>query len=73
MGEIVDEAAAKAGRDPSEIARAASLSLSEPWDEVRTTIEGLAGARVEYLTVSWPSEGKERLDEFVETVMPDYA
>lgn len=73
MGRIVDAAAEDAGRDPAEITRATSLSLSEPWDEIRRTIEGLAGERVEYLTVSWPSEGKARLDEFVENVMPDYA
>jgi alkanesulfonate monooxygenase SsuD/methylene tetrahydromethanopterin reductase-like flavin-dependent oxidoreductase (luciferase family) len=73
MGEVVDRSAEKAGRDPASIARAASLSLSEPWDEIRANIEGLEKERVSYLTVSWPSEGKERLDEFVSTVMPDYA
>jgi hypothetical protein len=48
------------------------LSLSEPWDEVRTRIEGVVDAGWSYLTVSWPSEGKARLDEFIDKVMPDY-
>lgn len=33
--------------------------------------EALAGLGVSYLTVGWPSQGKARLDEFVESVMPD--
>ena len=70
---IVDQAAEKAGRDPSEIKRSTALSLSEPWDEVKQTIEALAEAGFFYLTASWPSEGKERLDEFVEKVMPEFA
>jgi F420-dependent oxidoreductase-like protein len=71
--ERVDRAAEAVGRDTSEITRAASLSLSEPWGEVRSNIEGLRDQRVEYLTVSWPAEGKERLDAFVSDVMPDYS
>ncbi|HYN37376.1 MAG TPA: TIGR03560 family F420-dependent LLM class oxidoreductase [Actinomycetota bacterium] len=70
---IVDDAAEKAGRDPAEIKRSTALSLSEPWDEVKRTIEELAEAGFSYLTVSYPSEGQERLDEFVEKVMPDFA
>lgn len=72
-GEIVDRAAEDAGRDPTDIRRAASLSLSESWDEIRSNIEGLTEERVDYLTVSWPAEGKERLDAFVADVMPDYS
>ena len=71
--EIVDRAAEDAGRDPTEIKRSTALSLSEPWDEVRRTIEALADEGFFYLSVSWPSEGKARLDEFVEKVMPDFA
>ena len=69
---IVARAAEEAGRDPNEIKRSSSLSISEPWDEVRRMIEGLADAGIDYLEVSWPSEGKERLDEFVEKVMPEF-
>ena len=71
--QIVDEAAEKAGRDPSTIARSTSLSLSESWDEVKQNIGGYAEAGVSYLTCSFPSEGQGRLDEFVEKIMPAYA
>ncbi len=35
MSAEVDRLAEEAGRDPASIARASSLSLSAPWDEVR--------------------------------------
>lgn len=69
---VVDEAARRVGRDPGEITRATGLSLSEPWDDVRSTIERVAAAGFSYLTVSYPSEGQARLDEFVDKVMPDF-
>lgn len=68
---LLDDLAEKAGRDPSSIKRSTALSISEPWDQVRTRAEALAGLGVSYLTVGWPSEGKARLEEFVESVMPD--
>lgn len=70
---IVARAAEDAGRDPEEIVRSTSLSLSEPWDEVRRTIADFEDAGWTYLEASWPSEGKSRLDEFVEQVMPEFA
>ncbi|MDQ3985670.1 MAG: TIGR03560 family F420-dependent LLM class oxidoreductase [Actinomycetota bacterium] len=70
--EIVERAARDAGRDPTEIRRSTGLSISEPWDEVRRRIESVAEIGVSYLTVSWPTEGQERLEEFVDEVMPDY-
>ena len=73
QAEVVDRAATEAGRDPSSIRRSTSLSLSEPWDEVKAAIEDLDEVGVSYLTVSWPSEGRERLDEFVSEVMPAYS
>jgi hypothetical protein len=66
--EIVDRAAEQAGRDPSSILHATALSISEPWDEVRATAEAVAAAGFEYLTVSWPSEGRGRVEEFVTEV-----
>ena len=71
--QLIDREAQAAGRDPSEIARSTWLSLSEPWDEVRRRLDALGEAGFDYFTVSWPSEGKDRLDEFVADVMPDYA
>jgi F420-dependent oxidoreductase-like protein len=69
--QIVERAAEEAGRDPSSIFRATALSLSEPWDEVKRTVDELRGIGVSYLTVSWPSEGRGRLEEFVSDVMPE--
>jgi F420-dependent oxidoreductase-like protein len=69
---IVDEHAERAGRDPSSILRATGLSLSEPWDEVRATVDALDAEGFSYLTVSYPSEGQARLDEFVTEVMPAF-
>jgi F420-dependent oxidoreductase-like protein len=69
---IVDEHAERAERNPAAIRRATALSLSEPWDEVRGLIEALDDAGFSYLTVSYPSEGQARLEEFVESVMPAY-
>jgi F420-dependent oxidoreductase-like protein len=73
LAEIVDEHARSAGRDPASIARATSLSISEPFDEVRATIAALADAGFSYLHVSFPSEGRARLEEFVAEVMPAFA
>jgi F420-dependent oxidoreductase-like protein len=68
---LIDEHAERTGRDPRSIARATSLSLSQPWDQVRATTQALAEAGFSYLVVSWPSEGRARLEEFVTDVMPD--
>jgi alkanesulfonate monooxygenase SsuD/methylene tetrahydromethanopterin reductase-like flavin-dependent oxidoreductase (luciferase family) len=67
---LLDQLAEKAGRDPTAILRSASLSLSRPWDQVRRRAAQLRQAGFGYLIADWPSEGKGRLDEFVEKVMP---
>lgn len=67
---LLDDLAVEAGRDPASIARAASLSLSQPWDDVRADVEAMRALGVHYLVCGWPSEGRERLDEFVEQVLP---
>lgn len=68
---VLDRAAEAAGRDPASIIRASSLSISEPWGEVRGQVAGLAKLGFSYLVVSWPSEGEKRLEEFVANVMPE--
>lgn len=70
---IVDEHARRANRDPASIERATSLSISEPFDEIRALIDALAHAGFSYVAVSWPSEGRGRLEEFVAEVMPEFA
>ncbi|MFL5737187.1 MAG: TIGR03560 family F420-dependent LLM class oxidoreductase [Actinomycetota bacterium] len=67
---IVERAAREAGRDPSSIMRSSSLSISEPWDEVRRRYEELRDAGVAYLVVNWPSEGRDRMEAFVADVLP---
>ncbi len=69
---ILDRAAEEAGRDPTAIARSTSLSISEPWDEVRGTADALRQAGFSYLVVSWPSD-RRRMDEFVADVLPELA
>jgi F420-dependent oxidoreductase-like protein len=71
--EIVDRAATGAGRDPSRIVRATSLSISEDFDQVSRRAAELAGAGFSCVVVSWPSEGRGRLEEFVADVMPGLA
>jgi F420-dependent oxidoreductase-like protein len=70
MTAIIDRAAQDAGRDPRDILRASSLSISEPWDEVKRRAAWMRDGGIEYLVVEWPSEGRERLDDFIENVMP---
>lgn len=69
--QIVDRSAEESGRDPSTILRSSSLSLSEPWGEVRRTVDELREIGIGYLVVSWPSEGRAHIEEFVEKIMPD--
>lgn len=68
--DVVRRSAESAGRDPEAIVRASSLSISEPWDVVRRAFEEHVANGVSYLVVGWPSEGKGRLDGFVEHVLP---
>lgn len=71
MSAIVDRAAEAAGRDPSQIGRSTSLSISEPWDEVRREAEKLRDAGFTHLVASWPEAGQPRVEEFAETIVPE--
>jgi F420-dependent oxidoreductase-like protein len=70
---VLERAAQAAGRDPASIVRASSLSISEPWDQVRQRAKALDELGFSYLVVSWPSEGQGRLEEFVQNVLPELA
>jgi F420-dependent oxidoreductase-like protein len=70
MNAIVDRAAEEAGRDPASILRASSLSISEPWDEVKASHEKMAAGGIGYLVIEWPGEGRGRLEEFLDQVLP---
>ena len=67
---IIDRAAEEAGRDPASILRSSSLSISEPWDEVKSAYEWMTAGGIDYLVIEWPSEGQPRLEEFLEQVLP---
>lgn len=66
---LIDGHATDAGRNPKDIARASYLSASEPFDEVKERRDALAEAGFDYVVVSWPSEGRDCMDEFVARVM----
>ncbi|MEO7428070.1 MAG: LLM class flavin-dependent oxidoreductase, partial [Acidimicrobiales bacterium] len=68
----VEELAQAAGRDPSAILRAASLSLSDPWDTVRKYLGKWRDAGWGYLVCGWPDEGRSRVEEFAAEVMPEF-
>jgi F420-dependent oxidoreductase-like protein len=68
--EIVARSAEKAGRDPSTIMRSTNLSISEGWDEVETRARELVDAGIDYVVVSWPAEGRPRVEEFLDKVGP---
>jgi F420-dependent oxidoreductase-like protein len=72
LGTEVDRLAEAAGRDPGAILRASSLSLSEPWDEVRRAVAAMRAVGIGYLVCGWPGEGSARVEEFVTTVMPEF-
>lgn len=71
MSAIVDRAAEAAGRNPSDIGRSTSLSISEPWDEVRREGEKLRNAGFTHLVASWPEAGQARVEEFAEAIVPE--
>lgn len=68
----VDQLAADAGRDPSAILRAGSLSL----DDVETAGRHAAkwrDAGYGYLVCGWPGDGEGPIERFVREVLPDFA
>jgi alkanesulfonate monooxygenase SsuD/methylene tetrahydromethanopterin reductase-like flavin-dependent oxidoreductase (luciferase family) len=72
MSHYLDDLATKIGRDPAEITRASSLSLSEPLDEVRRKADKMQHAGIGYLVCGWPGEGRDQIEAFATQVMPDF-
>ena len=68
--DVVRAAAEKAGRDPSKITRAASLSIDKPLDVIKQRAEGWANDGFDYILVGWPSEGWAKVEEFSTSVLP---
>lgn len=67
----IDELAVAAGRDPSDILRAGSLSLDD-LDTARRHAEKWRDAGYGYLVCGWPSEGDAQVERFVRDVMPEF-
>jgi alkanesulfonate monooxygenase SsuD/methylene tetrahydromethanopterin reductase-like flavin-dependent oxidoreductase (luciferase family) len=68
----IDELALEAGRQPSDIRRAASLSL----DDLDTAAKHAAkwrDAGYEYLVCGWPGAGRDQVEQFARQVMADFA
>ncbi len=68
----VDELAIEAGRDPSAIMRAGSLSLDD-LDTARKHTAKWRDAGVGYLVCGWPAAGAAQVEAFVRDVMPEFA
>jgi F420-dependent oxidoreductase-like protein len=66
---ILHGAAEEAGRDPADIVLSTALSISEPMDEIKATAEDLRSAGFEYLTVSWPEDGRQKIEDVVREVI----
>jgi alkanesulfonate monooxygenase SsuD/methylene tetrahydromethanopterin reductase-like flavin-dependent oxidoreductase (luciferase family) len=67
----LDRLAEDAGRDPSSITRAGSLSLSGSLDDVRRSAEEWRDAGFGYLVCGWPTEGRGRVEEFASRILRD--
>lgn len=68
----VDELATAAGRDPSSIMRASSLSLDD-LDTARKHAAKWRDGGYGYLVCGWPEAGRAQIDEFAREVMPEFA
>jgi F420-dependent oxidoreductase-like protein len=67
----IDELAVEAGRDPSDILRAASLSLDDV-DTARKFAGRWRDAGYGYLVCGWPGQGDAQVERFAREVMPDF-
>jgi alkanesulfonate monooxygenase SsuD/methylene tetrahydromethanopterin reductase-like flavin-dependent oxidoreductase (luciferase family) len=68
----VDELAATAGRDPSSIMRAASLSIDDN-ETAAKHADKWRTAGCGYLVCGWPGDGDEQVERFAQTLMPEFA
>jgi alkanesulfonate monooxygenase SsuD/methylene tetrahydromethanopterin reductase-like flavin-dependent oxidoreductase (luciferase family) len=70
--ERIDQLAVEAGRDPSDILRAASLSLDDT-DTARKFAGKWRDAGYGYLVCGWPGEGDAQVERFAREVIPEFA
>jgi F420-dependent oxidoreductase-like protein len=69
--ERLDRLATEAGRDPSSIMRAGSLSLDD-LEQTRRHAAKWRDADYGYLVCGWPGAGEPQVDAFARDVMPDF-
>jgi F420-dependent oxidoreductase-like protein len=70
--ERIDELATEAGRDPSSIKRASSLSLDD-LDTARKHAGKWRDAGYHYLVCGWPGAGRAQVEAFARDVLPEFA
>jgi alkanesulfonate monooxygenase SsuD/methylene tetrahydromethanopterin reductase-like flavin-dependent oxidoreductase (luciferase family) len=70
--ERVDRLAVEAGRDPTDIVRAASLSLDDV-DTARKHAAKWSDTGYGYLVCGWPDAGATQVERFAREVMADFA
>lgn len=66
---LIDTEAERVGRSPSDIERATWLSISEPIDQIERRVDALQDIGMDYLTVSWPEQGRTKVEQFVKRVL----
>ena len=71
-GAELDRLAAEAGRDPSAILRAGSLSLDD-LEAARRHAAKWRDAGYGYLVCGWPGAGEAQIEAFVRDVLPEFA
>jgi alkanesulfonate monooxygenase SsuD/methylene tetrahydromethanopterin reductase-like flavin-dependent oxidoreductase (luciferase family) len=69
--ERIDQLAIEAGRDPSDIVRAASLSLDD-LDTARKHAGKWRDAGYDYLVCGWPGAGAAQVERFAREVAPEF-
>jgi alkanesulfonate monooxygenase SsuD/methylene tetrahydromethanopterin reductase-like flavin-dependent oxidoreductase (luciferase family) len=69
--ERIDQLAIEAGRDPSDILRAGSLSLDDI-DTARKHATKWRDAGYGYLVCGWPAAGDAQVEQFAHDVMPEF-
>ena len=70
--EHVDKLATEAGRDPSAILRASSISLDD-LDTARKHVPKWIDAGYGYLVCGWPEAGRAQIERFAREVMPAFS
>jgi alkanesulfonate monooxygenase SsuD/methylene tetrahydromethanopterin reductase-like flavin-dependent oxidoreductase (luciferase family) len=66
---LLDRLCEEAGRPPSAVLRATSLSLEDPIDDVRRSIDAWREAGFGYLYCGWPSGGRPVIEAFADAVL----